>query len=142
MAGFKHGKAGAFTITDTGSSERDVSAYVSNVDMNLSVDLPETTTLGAAGVRRQVVGLEDVTITVTGFHDIAANTGSWTVFTALLGFATASTFEWGPEGTASSAPRITGSCRVASFQSGSPVDGVVPFTVELVGDGGFTVDTF
>lgn len=142
MAGFKHGKNGKFLITDSGAVERDISAYVSNVDMKLSVDLPATTTLGAAAVRRQVVGLKDGSFTVTGFHDVAALTGSWTVLTGLYGLAGASTFKWGPEGSTAGLPRITGAARLQSFNSGSPVDGVVPFTAEFVCDDAVTIDTF
>lgn len=139
---FKHGKGGYFAITDSGAVERDVSAFVTNVDVNLEIDLPDTTVLGSAGRRRTVVGLEDGSITVSGFHDTTASTGSWTVFSALLGLAAASTFKWGPEGSTGGLPRVTGSARLRSYKTGSPVDGVVPFTAELVADNGFTVDTF
>lgn len=142
MAGFKHGRLGVFSITDTGAVERDVSAYVNNVDIGLEIDLPDTTTLGASAHRRQVVGLKDTNFTLSAFHDTAASTGSWTVFTALYGFANASTFKWGPEGSTTGLPRITGSCRVKSIKSGSPVDGVVPMTIELVADNAVTIDTY
>jgi hypothetical protein len=142
MAGFVHGKSGSFKIDDSGGTLRDVSPYVSHVDINLDVDIPPTTTLGATAIRRQVVGLKDSAITVTGFHDQVATVGSWTVFTGIYGLAATSTFNWGPEGTATGKPRITGECRLKSFKSGSPVDGVVPFTAELVGDDTVTIDTY
>jgi hypothetical protein len=139
---FKHGKDGAFLITDSGAVERNISAFVTGVDMTLEIDLPDTTTLGSQARRRGVVGLKDSSFSVTGFHDTTASTGSWTVLPALLGLAAASTFKWGPEGTTGGLPRITGTCRLRSYKTGSPVDGVVPFTAEFVGDNVVTVDTF
>lgn len=142
MAGFKHGKSGVFSITDSGAVERDVSAYVNNVDISLEIDLPDTTTLGATAHRRQVVGLKDANFSLAAFHDTTALTGTWTVFTALYGLATASTFKWGPEGSTAGFPRITGSCRVKGIKTGSPVDGVTPMTIELVADGAVTIDVY
>lgn len=139
---FKHGKNGYFAITDSGAVERNVSPFVNNVDMNLEIDLPTTTTLGASAVRRQVVGLKDGGFTVSALHDTTASTGSWTVFTGLYGLAAASTFKWGPEGVTGGLPRITGTARLKSIKTGSPVDGVVPMTLEFVTDDAVTIDVF
>lgn len=139
---FKHGRLGVFLITDSGAVERDTSAFVNNVDIGLEIDLPDTTTLGQTAHRRQVVGLKDANFTVSAFHDTTASTGSWTVFPGLYGLAAASTFKWGPEGSTAGLPRITGSCRLKGIKTGSPVDGVVPMTIELVADGAVTIDVF
>lgn len=142
MAGFKHGKASKFLITDSGAVERDISAYLNNVDITLDIDLPDTTTFGANAHRHQVVGLKDGQFTVTGFHDTTASTGSWTVLTGLYGLATASTFKWGPEGSTAGLPRVTGAARLRSIKTGAPVDGVVPFSADFLCDDAVTVDVF
>jgi hypothetical protein len=141
---FKHGKAGYLALTDVGAVERNVSAFVTNVDMTLDVDNPITTTYTATGVRRQVVGLKDNSFTVTMLHDTTASTGSWTVVMGLINAppATATVFKWGPEGSTGGLPRVTGSCRIKSAKMSEPVDGVVTITADFEGDGGATVDTF
>ena len=112
--------------------------------MELKQDNPITTTYGATGVRRGVVGLKDGTFSVSGLHDVTASVGSWTVFSGLYQSppATAPVFKWGPEGVTGGLPRITGSARLASFSTGAAVDAVLPFTATFEADGPFTVDVF
>lgn len=139
---FKHGKGGHFAITDSGATERNVSPYCDDVKIDLDIANPITTTFGSNGQRRQVVGLKDSKITVSGKHDTTALVGSWTVFTGLYGLAAASTYKWGPEGSTAGLPRVTGAARMSKYGTGSKVDGVVPFTAELEGDDVATIDTF
>lgn len=139
---FIHGRNGAFTITDSAAAERDLSSQTTGVDVDLSIDIPDTTALGAVARRRQVVGLKDNKMSWSGFYDSTAATGSYTVFKGLRAHATASTVEWGPEGSTNGLPRITGSFRVANIKLGSKVDGVNPLSVELVADGDVTLDVF
>lgn len=139
---FKHGKNSKFSIDDSGGTLRDVSAYTSNIDMTLDVDLPDTTFYGSAARRRTVVGLKDGKFTGQFFHDTTATTGSWTVLTALYGTANTSTFSWGPEGSTTGLPRITGECRLGSLKFSDPVDGVVTITADFVSDDAVTIDTY
>lgn len=130
MAGFKHGKS-----TKVLWNQYDLSAYLNNSEVTASVDLPETTTYGAAGVRRQVVGLKDGSIALGGLHDTTTG-ATHGVLTGALAAASAAVFTRGVEGLALGAPLELVSIREASYQTGSPVDGVVPVNAECVPDGG------
>lgn len=139
---FVHGKGSKFSITDSGAVERDLSAYLTNVELPLEIDLPDSTTLGASAHRHQVVGLKDATITLTGFFDSTATSGPHVVLSGLYGFANASTFKYGPEGSSSGKVRFTGAARLRSYRTNAPVDGLVPFTAELAVDDAVTIDTY
>ena len=64
---FIHGKSGVALL-----GKYNLSTYLSAMDWSAEVDLPDTTTLGSNARRRQVVGLKDATVTLTGFHDAVA----------------------------------------------------------------------
>lgn len=128
---FKHGRSAAVLI-----DQYDVSAYFMGSDESAEVDLPPTTTYGATGVRRQVVGLRDATMSLAGYHDAVAG-GSQAVLASIFAGTNASVVTKAPEGVATiGLPAILMSAREKSLKSGSPVDGVVPISAELSGDGG------
>lgn len=136
-----HGKETAFTITDSGSTERDISAYLTSVDFSRDVDTPESTTFGDDD-REYIVGLRGASFSVSGFWDDTATSGPDVVLNGLLGLATASTFEYGPEGSTTGDIRYTGSCFLTSYSTSSPVDGITTFSADFIVTGAVTRDTF
>lgn len=136
MSGFKHGRNTVVLV-----DQYNLSAYLNGSDLDAEVDVPPTTTYGATGVRRQIVGLKDGGLALQGLHDAVAG-GSQAVLTAIFGSATASVVTRGVEGTAIGAPADLVSGREKSLKSGSPVDGVVPISAEMTADGGVDFGKF
>ena len=77
----------------------NMSGYLNTSDVEAKQDNPITTTYGATGVRRQLAGLKDASMTFGGLHEAAAG-GSHPVFTAALGAAAAIVVTRGVEGLA------------------------------------------
>lgn len=127
---FKHGK-GTKILFD----QYDLSAYLNNHEVTADVDLPDTTTYGANAHRRQVVGLKDAQVTLSGFHATDAG-GTQPVLTAAYGAANPSVVTIAKEGFTIGNPSELISAREKSYKSGSPVDGVVPASVDLLADNG------
>lgn len=139
---FQHGRTSAFLITDSGAVERNLSAFLDNIDFPQEVDIPETSVFGDTARGYDVVGLKGSSISISGKFDPTATTGPDAVLAGLLGFANTSTFKYGPYGTTAGQVRYTGSCRLRSYRVSGAVDGVVSFQAEFVVDGAVTRDTF
>jgi hypothetical protein len=127
---FKHGKATVVFVDGY-----DLSAYLKSHSVQHSADVPDTTTYGNSAVRRTVVGLEDGTVTLGGFHDTTAG-GTWAVFNASLGAASASVLSIGVEGTTIGLPALLAGGRGASEDQGSEVDAVIEVSLEIQADNG------
>src|SRR5574343_422197 len=96
----------------------DLSSYLTGYDFGGSVDLPVTTTLGSAAVRRTVVGLPDGTLSLQGLHDTTTG-ATHPVFKAAYGAASASVITCLPAASGSAA--MLAPAREASFKTGSAV---------------------
>ena len=134
---FKHGKQTVFKLDDSVPTLNDISSYLSNVDFPRDVDLPDTTTFGNDD-RVFVQGLRGSTISITGFWDETVDG----YIAGIVGQATTSTFEYGPQGGSTGDVKYSGECFVSNYTMGSPVDGVATFSLDLqlsgaVSRGGF-----
>lgn len=125
-----HGKDSVLKVADSGAVLRDITPYVKTVDFNRSQDPNDTTTKGAEG-KTYRAGLTDGEIRLTGLWDDAATIGSRTVLAALLDAESATTFEWGPEGSATDMVKVSGAAAVTQYDESSPVDDMVAFTATL-----------
>ena len=135
------GKGAVWKIDDSAGTLRDISGDVSSVDFPEEVGTAETTGLGASA-RSFIPTLKGATASVQGFFNSAATTGSDTVLSGLVGLATSSTFEFGPEGSATGKIRYTGESYVTRYQKSAPVDGVVSFSLDLQVTGAVTRNTW
>lgn len=139
-----HGKATYFAVEDSGGATlRNISPYLNSVDFNQSNDTHDNSTFGVTGHTYQV-GLTDGTITLKGFWDKTASTGSNTVLQSLLGVGTTATvgFEYGPEGNATGKLKKSGEAVLESYQESAPVADLVTFTATLKISGAVTQGTF
>lgn len=136
---FVHGKAGAFKIgtVATPGTVVDISAYLDNISFPESVETGETTVFGQAS-KTYVVGLKDSTVSISGKWDSVVDTQLF----ALLGNATAVTWEYGPAGSTVGLVRYTGTGFVTSYEVTTPVADVVTFSAELQVTGNVTRNTF
>lgn len=136
-----HGKVGAFYLDDSGATLRDLSANLTSVDFSREVDTPESTVFGLDD-RTYIAGLHGATISISGFWDDTANTGSNTVLEPLINLSTGVTqsFQYGPEGQVTGDVRYTGECICTAYNITGSVDGIVEFTADFQITGAVTAD--
>ena len=132
---FFDSKASKFLIDDTGGTQRDLSAYVTEVrGLPGPRNLNEVTALGDSGARF-IPGLEDVTITLHGIFDNTATTGPDAVLGPLRSHGSAVDFEYGPEGSGSGDVKYSGVCWVLSYELRSRVGSRVEWSAALQVEG-------
>jgi hypothetical protein len=118
---FKLGTIGApTTLTDLSSSTRDVK-------FPREVGMEESTNMGSSGARTFEPGLTGATISVELNHSTAVDAQ----MSDALGFATALSFEYGPETSATGKSKYTGSAFVTKYEPPVKVGSIIVVTVEL-----------
>jgi hypothetical protein len=130
---FTHGKDAKFSITDSGGTLRDITAYLSGAGLQRMADLAETGTLGAT-YKSFVAGLIDAKIPLEGFFDP-------TVDGYLAGILQVSkAFEYYPAGTPVGAtkPKYTGNAILTSYEIDTNTGGAATISGSLQVDGAIT----
>ena len=139
---FFDSKVSKLLINDTGGTQRDLSAYITDVrGLPGPRSLNEVTALGDSGARF-VAGLEDVTMSLAGIFDDTATTGPDAVLGPLRTHTSAVDFEYGPEGSASGDFKYSGTCWVLTYELRSRVGRTVEWTAALQVEGTVTRGTF
>lgn len=134
---FRHGKNAVFKVDNSGGTLTDISAYCDEVSLPRSIETGETTTYGKTA-KTYIVGLTDATISVSGKWDSTLDAH----LAGILGQDATVTFEYGPEGSASSRIKYTGEAILTSFETSSPVADVVTFSAEFQCSDTITRTTF
>lgn len=134
-----HGKDSVFSVEDSAASTlRDLSTNLTNVAFSRANDNHDTTAFGAEG-HTFINGLTNGTITLTGWADTTASTGTLTVLDSLVGLdAITVGWEYGPLGNGTGAVKYTGECVLASLDVSDPVADLVSFTCQLQISGNVT----
>ncbi len=139
---FFDASAAKFFIDDTGSTEREMTAYIDSVSgLPGPRDLNDVTSLADTG-RKFIPGLENVVITIDGHFDDTATSGPDVVFGALRTHTSAVDFNYGPEGNTVGDPKYSGTCWVTNYDITSRVGSQVRFTVTLQVEGTITTGTY
>lgn len=138
-----HGKNSVFSVEDSAATTlRDLSSNLTNVAFARANDTHDTTTFGAEG-HTFIAGLTNGTITLTGWADTTATTGTLTVLDSLVGLdAITVGWEYGPLGSATGAVKYTGECVLVSLDVSDPVADLVSFTCQLQISGNVTKGTY
>lgn len=138
-----HGKDSVFSVEDSAASTlRDLSSNLTNVAFGRSNDLHDTTAFGAEG-HTFIAGLTNGTITLTGWADTTATTGTLTVLDSLLGLdAITVGWEYGPLGNGSGAVKYSGECVLESLEVSDPIADLVSFVATLRISGDVTKGTY
>ena len=132
---FFDSKVSKFLIDDTGGTQRDLSAYVTEVrGLPGQRALNEVTALGDSGARF-IPGLEDVTVRLGGLFDDTATSGLDAVLGPLRTHTSAVDFEYGPEGSSTGDVKYSGTCWVVSYDLRSRVGSLVEWTASLQVEG-------
>jgi hypothetical protein len=138
-----HGKDSVFSVEDSAATTlRDLSTNLTNVAFARSNDVHDKTGFGSDG-HTFIAGLTNGTITLTGWTDTTASTGTLTVLDSLLGLGSTTVgWEYGPHGSGSGAVKYSGECVLASLDVSDPVADLVSFTCQLQISGDVTVGTY
>ncbi len=128
---FFDSKVSKFLIDDTGSVQRDLSAYITEVrGLPGPRHLNEVTALRDSGARF-IPGLEDVTIILNGIFDNTSTSGPDAVLGPLRTHGSAVDFEHGPEGSSTGNIKHSGTCWVLSYDLRSRVGNRVEWSAIL-----------
>ena len=139
---FFDSKVSKFLIDDTGSVQRDLSLYVTEIrGLPGPRTLNEVTALGDSGVRF-IPGLEDVTIALSGMFDDTSTSGPEAVLGPLRTHTSAVDFEYGPKGSSTGNVKYSGTCWVVSYELRSRVGSLVEWSVTLQVEGTVTKGVF
>lgn len=137
-----HGKDAIFKIDDSGGTLRDISAHVNSVSgLPGGRNLGDVTAFGDGG-ERSIPGLASASITVQGWLDTAATTGSYTVLNGLRTTTATSSIEYGPIGSTSGYPKYTAEVWLESLTFDATVAGPTPFSATLKLDNTVTATTY
>lgn len=134
-----HGKDSVFSIEDSAATTlRDLSTNLTNIEFSRQNDVHDKTTFGAEG-HEFLVGLTNGTITLTGWTDTTATTGTLTVLDSLVGLDDITVaWEYGPHGNATGAVKYSGQCVLQNLDVSDPVADLVSFVATLQISGGVT----
>lgn len=142
MPTFQHGKNASFALDNSGGTLTDISDTVNEVTLPRSIETAETTAFGDDD-KTYIVGLGDATISVSGMFDATVDSHINGVISALKsGSVTTSSFEYGPAGSVSGSPQLTGEALITSYEIGTPVGDVVTYSLELQVTGSVASGTF
>ena len=131
-----------FTLTDSGGTARDLSAYITGVDgLPGRRNLSDVTALGDAGIKH-AVALEDVQITLDILFDDTATSGPDVVLGKLQKYTAATAFAYGPKGSSAAALKYSGTCWVQEYTLTSRVGDMVKARAVLAVEGTVTRGTF
>lgn len=138
-----HGKDASFKLEDSAATTlRDLSANLTNIAWSRQNGTHQTTAFGAEG-HTYITGLTDGKITITGWTDYTATTGTMTVLDSLVGLDSVTmSFEFGPHGTTTTFPKYTGECILESLDVSDPVADLVSFVAVLQISGDVTKGVF
>jgi hypothetical protein len=135
-----HGKSLIFKIDNSAGSLQQITGVSEVQGLPGSVATDDVTAAGDLGAK-SVVGLPDVTFTASGPYDNTATTGSYTVFSGLVGLAATSSFEFSPAGTTAGLPKFSGECRVTEFTVDASVKSALKWKATCHVEGAVTTGT-
>ena len=116
-----------FSLTDSGSTERDLSDNVQTYTLNSGQALQDTTDLSESAFSRLAL-LSDLSINITGVCDFAANKSN-SVLTS--GTSTARTFVLAVGGNSGGNPKLTGTCLIQDYAISRGNDASLTFSATL-----------
>jgi len=141
MAFFDSEKS-VFQIDDTGSTLRNLSAYINDFGgLPGPRQLSEITALGDGGTKWHP-SLENVQISLAGTYDDTASSGPDEVLGALRTHSRANDFDYGPEGSSASSTKYSGTCWVSTYEIQSRVGDAVRWSATLQVEGEVTRGTY
>lgn len=117
----------------------DISSEVTAVNFTVEGNAIDVSTLGST-FKSYINGLKDAKASVEGIYDATGASGTmlFNLGTSLVPYA----FEYGPQGTASGAPKFSGSAIVVSYSAPASLDNAVTFSAEIQCTGAVSRGTY
>lgn len=143
MATYIHGKGAKFSM-DVGVTPTltDISDVVAEANLNISIDTADTSHFGSNS-KTYITGQNDATSSVTGLFDRARLLSLTQAFGALMaGTLVSLTVEFGPEGGATGATKMSQEMIMTSLEVGASVGDLVSVTIELQRTGDTTFGVY
>lgn len=129
---FVHGKGTAFQLDGTAGSLVNIGPYTDSVDgLPGEVELADVTTFGNEG-HKYIPGLENASVSLGGNFDPTLHTTFGT--TTQMKAATRS-FEYGPAGSGTGMPKLTGEAWIQNYTVNSSVSEKATWSATLQVDG-------
>ena len=142
MPTFKHGKNAVFIMTGSSTAAYDFTNVTSDVSLSKSMETGETTTFQNQN-KTYIVGLQDATISVSGYYDPVADENiNGAIARLSAGTVPSLSFSVGPSGSSGTDIKYTGACIITSYELAPAVADVVPFSLELQVTGSVTRGTW
>ena len=142
MPTFKHGKNAYFALDGVAGTLVKISDTLNQVTLPRSLETAETTAFGAAD-KTYIVGLGDSTVSVSGQFDATVDAlVAGDMANLKSGSVSSLTFEYGPSGSTSGLPKMTGEALITSYEVSSPVGDVITYSLELQVTGAVTATTY
>lgn len=139
---FTHGKDAVISLDDSGGTLRAIKAYLNQVTgLPGARNYSETTAFGDGG-QKQIPGLAVSNFSIAGHADFASATAIGQLLNGLRTTTATSSFEYGPEGSASTKVKYSGECWMTDFEVGANVADKVSISASFVVDGLVTVGTY
>jgi hypothetical protein len=137
MSNAVHGKLTDFRIDDSGGTLRDISNHVNKATLSRSAPEIDVTTFQDTA-RTYIPDFDGATLSVEG----NCNATVMGYLHGILGLATTSTFNYGPEGTASGKRKMTGECVCIDVNEDGGVGKQNTFTAQFRISGAVTFTTY
>jgi hypothetical protein len=131
-----HGKDAVFSLDNAAGSLIALTTYTTEVSMDLDTDIHDVSTFGV-GSRAKITGIKDGRFSAKFFDTIA-----YTHLAGLYGKATSTSFVYGPAGSATGAPRISGECWMKTLPVNSSVNEPMSYTATFEVTGAVTLDVY
>jgi nicotinamide mononucleotide (NMN) deamidase PncC len=143
MPTFKHGKNAVFLMTGSSTGAFDFTNVVTDVALSKVMETGETTAFSNLN-KTFIVGLQDATISVSGYYDPTADENINGAIARLSnGTVSSLSFSVGPSGSSAGTDiKYSGACIITSYDLSPAVADVVPFTLELQVTGSVTRSTW
>lgn len=133
----KHGKNTSLKIDNAGGTLTDISRKSISAQLSDGAELLDVTAFQATG-KEYITGFRDAKISFEGNIDATL----YTHLSGLLGLEDSSSFELGPEGTASGKIKLTGEGFLTKLDCSFQVNAASKFSAEFQISGGITIGTF
>lgn len=130
-----HGKNLSCSLDDSAGTPRDITGHVTSVTgLPGNRALADVTAAGDAG-DKSIPGRASASVTINGWLDTAATTGSYVVLNGLRTTTATATIIYGPMGTTTGFPKETAELWLESLVYDASIDGAVPFVATFKMDG-------
>jgi len=138
------GKDTHFAIADASGTSRVLTGLTSVTGLPGEMEHYDATAVGDTG-RKHVAGLANVTITIEGWYDNTASTGSQVVLSGLAAIRNTDAEKaiiYGPSGSTSGMEKFTATVKMKTLEYPAALGDLVKFRCDLLVQGAVTHTTF